>query len=133
MLDTFTRLGYAEYQKRPTQKNSISVVKKANNYFGFPFKVLQTDNGIEFGQRFAMRLKEKEILVRHSRVRKPNDNAHVERFNRTLQEECFCGRMPNEKTISRQLKKYINYYNQKRLHLSLNCMTPRQFVSKVLN
>lgn len=133
VIDTFTRLGYAEYQKSPTQKNGISVIKKANSYFGFPFKVLQTDNGIEFGQRFAMRLKEKEILVRHSRIRKPNDNAHIERFNRTLQEECFSGRMPKEKDISRQLKQYINYYNQERLHLSLNCMTPRQFVSKVLN
>ena len=133
VLDTYSRLGYAEYRKRITQETSIDVVRKANSYFGFPFKVLQTDNGKEFMTRFAFRLAKDEIKVRHSRVRKPNDNAHVERFNRTLQDECFDGRMPNEKTITRKLKNYINYYNQERLHLSLNCMAPRQFVSKVLS
>jgi transposase InsO family protein len=133
VLDTFTRLAYAEYHRRITQYNSISVIKKANDYFGFPFKVIQTDNGPEFRQRFNLRLRSNQIKVRHSRVRKPNDNAHVERFNRTLQEECFRGRQPREKSISRQLKEYLIYYNQERLHLSLNCMTPRQFVSKVLN
>lgn len=133
VLDTFTRLGYAEYRRRITQETSISVVKKANNYFGFPFQVIQTDNGSEFKQRFSFRLARNQIKVRHSRVRKPNDNAHIERFNRTLQEECFNSRMPNERTVSKQLKEYITYYNQERLHLSLNCMTPRQFVSKVLS
>jgi len=29
------------------------------------------------------------IAHRHSRVRRPNDNAHLERFNRTIQEECL--------------------------------------------
>ena len=133
VLDTFTRLGYAEYKRKITQDNSIAVVRNAHNYFGFPFQVIQTDNGPEFRQHFAFRLGREQIKVRHSRVRKPNDNAHVERFNRTLQEECFRGKQPNEKTISRQLKEYLAYYNQERLHLSLNCMTPRQFVSKVMS
>ena len=133
VLDTFSRLAYAEYCKRINQAVSLSVVRKAHGYFGFPFTVIQTDNGQEFRQWFGFRLNSLQIKLRHSRVGKPNDNAHIERFNRTLQEECFSGKIPNEKTVARKLKEYINYYNQERLHLSLNCMAPRQFVSKVLS
>lgn len=28
------------------------------------------------------------IAIRHTRLGRPNDNAHIERFNRTIQEEC---------------------------------------------
>lgn len=113
VLDTFSRLGYAEYQKRSLQKNSVSAIKKASNYFGFPFKVVQSDNGPEFKHGFEFSLSRKDIQVRHSRVRKPNDNAHIERFIRTIQDECFNGRIPNEKRTNAQLKKYIDYYNNR--------------------
>jgi len=57
-----------------------------------------------------------------------NDNAHIERFNRTIQEECFRRRPPNELTVRHELKKYIAFYNNDRLHLSLDLLTPTQFV-----
>lgn len=132
VIDTFTRLAYAQYRPRINPQNSVFAVKKASRYFGFPLQVIQADNGQEFSQYFTSNLGRNGIQVRHSRVGKPNDNAYIERFNRTLQEECFDNRIPNERTISRQLRDYIDHYNQKRLHLSLNCMTPREFVSKVL-
>lgn len=133
VLDTYSRLGYAEYQPRITQSTSILVVKKAVDYFGFPFRTIQTDNGPEFKTGFECRLGYQHIQVRHARVRRPNDNAHVERFIRTIQEECFNSKYPREDTVGTKLTKYIDYYNEERLHLALNLMTPRQFVSKVLN
>lgn len=133
VLDTFSRLGYAQYQPRMTQLASVDVIQSATNYFGFPFSVVQTDNGPEFKSGFEYNLSHRKIQVRHSRVRRPNDNAHIERFIRTIQDECFKGKYPKESSAQQKLTKYITFYNEKRLHLSLNLETPRQFVSKVLD
>jgi transposase InsO family protein len=132
VLDVCSRLGYAEYQPKLSQRLSLKILRNASKFFGFKFKTVQTDNGPEFGQRLSLRLRQTNTQLRHSRVRTPNDNAHVERFIRTIQEECIKGRMINEQIIPQQLSKYIKYYNTKRLHLALNCLTPRSFVSKVL-
>lgn len=133
VLDLCSRLGYAEYQARMTQKTSVKVVRQAVNYFGFDFEVVQTDNGPEFKHGFRYHLGRDQIQVRHSRVRRPNDNAHIERFIRTIQDECFEGKVPKEKTAQQQLSEYLEYYNNERLHLSLNLQTPREYVSKLLS
>lgn len=132
VIDTYSRLGYAEYHTALAQRISYKVLMRAQKTFGFPFRMLQTDNGPEFKSWLQFTLGNQRIHLRHSRVRIPNDNAHIERFNRTIQEECFGGFQPNEKTVEQKLKVYIAFYNNERLHLSLNCQTPIDFVSKVL-
>jgi transposase InsO family protein len=132
VIDLFSRFGYAEYHNSISYKVSFRVLLHAQEYFGFPFQTIQTDHGSEFSPRLTYLLKGENITLRHSRIRKPNDNAHIERFNRTLQEECFKSKLPNYKTAHNQLKKYINFYNYRRLHLSLGCQTPADFVAKVL-
>lgn len=133
LIDTYSRLAYAEYHSKLRQYLSLEVIKNAQKSFGFKFSTVQTDNGPEFKDFLNISLRRDKILLRHSRVRKPNDNAHVERFNRTIQEECFQGRLPNQRTISKKIKEYLIYYNQYRLHLSLGLLTPSQFVAKVLS
>lgn len=132
LIDTYSRLSYAEYHQKLSQKTSLGVIKRAQKSFGFKFFTIQTDNGPEFRDYLDIELKRNKISLRHSRVRTPNDNAHVERFNRTLQEECFKGRRPNERTARKNLEAYIHYYNHARLHLGINLQTPIQIVSKVL-
>lgn len=133
VIDTFSRIGYAEYQPRIPQKVSTEVLFKARDYFRFPFHTVQTDNGPEFKHGFEFSLALADIQVRHSRIRRPNDNAHVERFIRTIQDECFKGKMPKETTAADQLKEYIEFYNNERLHLALGLISPRHFVSKLLS
>ena len=60
--------------------------------------------------------------------RSPNDNAHLERFNRTLQDELVRGLPVDVDTLNRALPDYLNYYNQKRHHFGLNLQTPLQVV-----
>jgi transposase InsO family protein len=132
LIDTYTRLAYAEYHDHLLQKYSFEIVMKAQEILGFKFNMVQTDNGLEFKDGFQAELNQANVDLRHSRIRKPNDNAHIERFNRTIQDECFRGKYPNEKTVQRELKAYLDYYNNDRLHLSLDLQTPAQFVSKVL-
>lgn len=132
-IDVYSRLGYAEYHPKLSQRLSFKTIKAAQIAFGFRFKMVQTDNGPEFGQRLLYWLWKQNTKLRHSRVRKPNDNAHVERFIRTIQEECLYGKLSKEQMIPKYLEIYLKYYNNERLHLGINCQTPRQFVSKVLN
>jgi transposase InsO family protein len=102
----------------------------AQTYCGFPFKVVQTDNGPEFKTGFKYALRKHNMSLRHSRTRRPNDNAHIERFNRTIQEECFKGKIPQEHRANAQLREYLEYYNYKRLHLGIQLKTPAQMLPR---
>jgi|SaaInlStandDraft_7_1057024.scaffolds.fasta_scaffold56524_2 transposase InsO family protein len=132
VIDLYSRLAHAEYYPRLLQKYSFRVISRAQERLGFKFNMVQTDNGLEFRDGFQADLGRSQINLRYSRIRKPNDNAHIERFNRTIQDECFQGRLPKEETIRKDLKEYLDYYNNRRLHLSLDLQTPTQFVAKVL-
>lgn len=133
LIDVYSRLAYVEYHPKLGQKISFGIIQRAQKQLGFKFSMVQTDNGPEFKTGLTFMLSESDIKLRHSRVRKPNDNAHIERFNRTIQEECFKSRLPDEKFITSEIKSYLEYYNHHRLHLSLNLLTPTQFVAKVLS
>lgn len=133
VIDVFSRLAYAEYRKDLSNKASFEVVKNAQRYFGFKFEVVQTDNGCEFSPVFGYKLRQINIKLRHTRIRKPNDNAHIERFNRTIQTEGLKGNLNDEKTLKNKIKRFNNYYNNIRLHLSLSCQTPAEYVAKVGN
>jgi len=130
IIDLYSRFGYAEYKRRSRQIDSIQAITNAKSYCGFAFKMIQTDNGSEFKTGFKHNLRKQHITLRHSRVRRPNDNAHVERFIRTIQEECFKGKMPREQSVNKQLKEYLAYYNYNRLHLGINLKTPAQMLQR---
>lgn len=132
LIDVYSRLAFAMYYPKLSQQVSYEVILTAQKLFGFSFSMIQTDNGPEFKDWLLGALGRSNMKLRHSRIRKPNDNAHIERFNRTIQEECFNKRLPNEATIADELRIYLDYYNHDRLHLGLGLLTPTQFVAKVL-
>lgn len=129
LIDLYSRFAYAEYTERFSQSNSLDFVLRAQKKAEFKFKVVQTDNGPEFGRWFSDELKYKRINLRHSRVRKPNDNAHIERFNRTIQEECL-GPWPSETGIQIKINSYLRYYNYERRHLGIGLQKPMEVVQR---
>ena len=129
LIDLFSRFAYAEYTDRFSQANSFAFVLRGQKQAGFKFKTIQTDNGPEFGRWFSDELKYKNITLRHSRVRKANDNAHIERFNRTIQDECL-GMWPSETGIQIKINGYLNYYNNKRRHLGIGLQRPTEVVQR---
>lgn len=123
LLDVFSRWAYAQAVAHIGTNASLSFVRKACEYVPFDFDCLQSDHGSEFSKIFTQRV---SIKHRHSRVRRPNDNAHLERFNRTIQIE-FLNKLPVDvPTINKHLPEYLDFYNTKRLHLGLNLKTPSQ-------
>jgi putative transposase len=124
LIDVFSRWVYAKAYAKMNGKQTIRFVNEAQRKAVFNFKMLQSDHGPEFSKWFTSRIEKNH---RYTRVGKPNDNAHVERVNRTIQEECL-DHFPNDvKKINCALKKYLQYYNYERLHLSLKLKTPSQF------
>ena len=123
LLDVYSRWAHAAVFERIRPTDSLRFVHQAQKLSPFPFTMLQSDHGSEFSQKFTL---EVGVSHRHSRVRKPNDNAHLERFNRTLQDECFRYVRPTPWHYRRALPEYLHYYNSERLHLSLNFQTPLQ-------
>lgn len=126
LIDVYSRWVYAKAYERMNSKICLNFVREAQNLALFKFEMLQSDHGPEFGKWFVERIQKNH---RYTRIGKPNDNAHIERVNRTIQEECL-DKFPNDvKKINCELKKYLQYYNYERLHLSLNLKTPNQFIN----
>lgn len=133
IIDVYTRMAHARIHERISQKASYATVIEAQHKFGFIFKTVQTDNGSEFGKWFQDQLAAHSINYRHTRVRRPNDNAHIERFNRTLREECLGNYLPTRESINNSQKRvneWLDYYNHDRLHLGLQCITPIQMLRR---
>lgn len=126
LIDVYSRWVYAWATDRISTRHSIAFLMAAQRQVGFAFTCIQTDHGPEFTQHFTERI---NITHRHSRVRKPNDNAHVERFNRTIQEELISRLSINTKIINQALSKYLDYYNIKRYHLGINLKTPAEMLA----
>jgi transposase InsO family protein len=127
LLDVRSRWAYAWASERANNIQSLKFLKQAKLKAPFPFKYLQSDNGSEFSQCFSEKAK---VAHRHSRVRRPNDNGHLERFNRTIQDECLKALPTNTKTINKRLPEYLKYYNEQRLHLGLELKTLLEIIRK---
>lgn len=126
LIDVYSRWCYAWAVERIGAGKSLEFLKRAQGLADFKFECIQSDNGSEFSQHFSERIK---ILHRHSRVRKPNDNSYVERFNRTLQEECLDNLPVNVRIFNRTLPIYLRYYNAERLHMGINFKTPNYLIN----
>jgi transposase InsO family protein len=130
MIDVYSRLAYTEHHLVISQDIAAQVLRRGEAYVGFHFVCVQADNGPEFGERFKQLLQASGTNLRHSRVRKPNDNAHIERFNRTIQDECLQNTIVDKSTINSKILTYLAYYNQERLHLGLQCKTPQEMLQR---
>ncbi len=131
VIDLYSRMAYAEIHHSIRPGIAAGTIIRARQAMGFSFSMVQADNGPEFSHYFEQRMRGKNIAVRHSRLGRPNDNAHIERFNRTIQEECLGSRINSRvstATIQTKIKRYIAYYNHERVHLSLQLRTPTEML-----
>lgn len=127
LLDVYSRWAYAWAYNSANTLSSIDFIKRAKQQTPFLFKMVQSDNGSEFSRQFSDRIK---TTHRHSRVRRPNDNAHLERFNRTIQQELL-NKLPKDiNAINKALPDYLKFYNEERFHLGINLQTPLELTQK---
>jgi transposase InsO family protein len=122
-LDVYSRYGFAMTSNHANCRASIVFLKKVMK--AFPCRVVQTDNGPEFGLFFSDAVRRMKALHRHIHPRSPNENGHLERFNRTIQEEPLAMGLD---LSSNGIQQYLTHYNEKRLHLGLDFKTPKEML-----
>jgi transposase InsO family protein len=125
LIDVHSRWSYAWAVERIGAARSVEFIERAQMEAPFKFNCIQSDNGAEFTQHFTERI---DMLHRHSRVRKPNDNSYIERFNRTLKEECLRNFQRDVTIFNRALPAYLEFYNTERLHMGIDFKTPNSLV-----
>lgn len=123
LIDLYSRFAYAWASERINARLSVRFIRRAKALAPFRFKMLQSDHGSEWSTHFTERV---GVAHRHSRVRQSNDNAHIERFNRTVQEECLDRVVPSVANFNKALKVWLKYYNYERRHFGLNLKTPAE-------
>ncbi|TSC75910.1 MAG: hypothetical protein G01um101430_80 [Parcubacteria group bacterium Gr01-1014_30] len=128
LLDVCSRWGYALPTIRVNSRLSVRFIGQAQIATPFSFKTLQSDHGSEFSKWFTKVVEYQGIQHRHSRVRKPTDNGHVERFIQTLQKDCL-SRIPRTlRSWRKEIPEFLRYYNLERPHMGLSYQTPMQVV-----
>jgi transposase InsO family protein len=120
LIDLYSRWAYAEAVPKIGVGPSVCFLKRAQRKADFMFEMIHTDNGSEFSTWFTNSMWSMNIKHRHGRVRKSNDQAHVERFNRTIQEECLDRTSHTILAFKKALRVYLSYYNNERLHMGIN-------------
>ncbi|MFH0890715.1 MAG: integrase core domain-containing protein [Candidatus Liptonbacteria bacterium] len=129
MLDVCSRWAYALPSPRISTWKSLGFVREARILLPFPITTLQSDHGSEFSKWFTKMVEHDGVAHRHSRIRKPNDNAHLERFNRTIQDECL-RRIPKSLgSYRKEIPEYLRYYNTERPHMGLDMKTPLEVIT----
>jgi len=107
----------------------LTVQKALEKYPGIKPKLI-TDNGSQFiSKDFIEYMRQVGLRQIRTSVAYPQSNGKIERFHRTIHVEC----LQNKSLISlddakNQIVKYIEYYNKKRLHSSLNYLTPEDYL-----
>lgn len=130
--DLYTRFGFA----RATTSHASLAAKEFFNYclrvFPFPIAFVLTDNGSEFAKHFSTELKRLHMAHYHTYPRTPKMNAHVERFNRTTQDEFADyheGSLLEPDVFNRKLVDWLVWYNTDRVHCAFqNKLSPVQFM-----
>lgn len=130
LVDLYSRWAYAEVAEKIGAEASAQFLRRAQKKASFRFVMVQTDHGPEFSTRFTHRTWGMGMTHRHSRVRQSNDNAHVERFNRTIQEECLDRTAHNLHDFRAAIRRYLTYYNTERLHMGINYQTPLEVMQR---
>ncbi len=115
LLDVYSRWAYASAIARIGADPSAVFVRRAAKAANFGFETVQSDHGSEFSKWFTKKLAEKGI-------------AHLERFNRTIQEECIA-RPPGSVAVwNKELPKYLHHYNHERPHMGIDWKTPMEML-----
>lgn len=131
LIDLFSRWAYAEVVQKISAVASGGFIARAQREAPFRFGMVQTDNGGEFQKMFRFKLYNLGLMHRYSRVRQSNDQAHIERFNRTIQEECLDRTRQSIQHFRKALKAWLPYYNDERMHMGLNYKTPVEMLKAV--
>lgn len=129
VVDDFNREAlHIEVDTSISSARLIRIFEQLKRDHGVP-QVLRTDNGPEFlGEAFVQWAKLNGMAIRYIQPGKPNQNAYIERFNRTFREEVLDQHLFTRLDDVREAAYWwMLEYNEERPHDSLGDMTPVEY------
>jgi transposase InsO family protein len=131
-VDTYTKYSFALTYQRVNSENTKDFFQKLETVFPYRIKQIQTDNGSEFHQHFRNYLKDHaKIIHYYNYAHQPQKQGHIERYNRTIQEEFInrnASKLRNTAEFNQKLVDYLIWYNTRRPHWSLNLKSPVDYL-----
>lgn len=119
--------------KRLNSKNMNDFYERFSALYPLQIKDWQTDNGSENLGEFDRTLQKAAIPHLFIYPRCPKINSIIERYNRTIQEEFIDNHLDiihDKSLFHRHLAEYMLFYLTKRIHTSLDKMTPVDYLMK---
>lgn len=91
--------------------------------------IFHSDRGTEYlASVYQKTLKKAGITPSMNRPRRMNDNAHMESWYKSMKSEMYHRRaFESDRALHGSIKSYIDFYNNDRLHSSLDYQTPKEF------
>jgi putative transposase len=112
----------------------IDALEEAIEKYGQP-EIFNTDQGSQFtSKNFTNELIKREIKISRDGKGRALDNVFIERFWRSLkQEKIYLIILNTVKEAKNAITDYITFYNRKRMHQSLEYLTPEQvYLTKII-
>lgn len=134
-VDTESRMAFAVAYTNHGSASAADFLRKTRDILPQCPLDVQTDNGSEFALHFHTAVTEAGLHF-NTHPRSPKENAHIERFNRTLSEEFLVSHRAllrdDVASFNRHLVDWLLWYNTRRPHWSLGLVSPlRYIVSKL--
>lgn len=107
----------------------LTIQRTLEKYPGVKPRLI-TDNGVQFiSKDFTEYLRAAGLQHIKTSLNYPQSNGKIERYHRTLHEECLSKKsMIDLDDVRKQISDYVNFYNTKRLHSALFYLTPEDFL-----
>ena len=137
-IDRATRMVCVQLRESKTAKDAREFLKFVTERFPFKIKKILTDNGKEFTNKvFGNNANNKThefdelclslgIEHRLTKVRRPQTNGMVERFNGRIADILRTHHFQSGKELEHTLMRYVDLYNNHLPQANLDCRTPAQ-------
>jgi putative transposase len=126
-IEDLTKIGYARVYGSNASVHAADFLKRLRYLVDGQVDISHQDNGSEFKGAFEEACQALGIGQVFSRVRTPTDNAALERFNWTVQDEWLSmseGGIDDILSANRDITEWLVEYNTHRPHEALDYQTP---------
>jgi len=129
-IDVSTRFAFAYTYKSNSSANGRNFLTKFLQVAPFVTFRVQTDNGSEFEKHFTQYCQENGFIHFFNYPRHPQSNGHLERFNRTIQEQFVnwhIDELDELETFNQKLMQYLIWYNTEKPHRGIGKLPPLRY------
>jgi transposase InsO family protein len=132
-IEDQTKLGFARVYSSASSRQAKDFLERLVYLSKGDIQIIHSDNGSEFAGEFTKACLQLNIQQVYNRVRTPQDNPALERFNWTVQDEWLSLSevgLDEIKEANQDLTEWLIEYNFKRPHQSLDYLTPIEYANK---